>query len=142
MKIVINNVDTGKTGTICAGGENSPLDDINFSHTEEVQEVAFPRAKEIKLFARGNGRFDQTFSVLYKRTSLASAENFIFDLRRTFPLFGRIAFTSESATGNAQTWYLHNAAAQIVSGRHIGSAVLLTWRIRGGLPTGSSTPPP
>jgi hypothetical protein len=132
VKITITNTTTGQMYPICSGGANSPLDDLNLSHTSSVQEVEFPRAREIKLFDRGNARFDQTFSALYARSSVGSAESWLFEMRNRIPRFGRVQFTSESNVGNAQAWYLHNGSCQIISARHIGSAVLATFRIRGG----------
>jgi hypothetical protein len=136
VKITIENPASGQTYPICQGGENSPLDDLDLAHTSAVQEAEFVRAAEIKLFDRGNGRFDQTFSVLYKRSSGASAEGWLFEMRNRIPQFGRVQFITESSSGGAQTWYLHNASCQIVRARHIGSSVIATFRIRGGKPTG------
>jgi hypothetical protein len=133
VKITITDTTTGQSYPICTGGANSPLDDINLAHTGSVQEVEYPRAEEIKLFNRKNARFDQTFSVLYARSSVGSAESWLFEMRNRIPQFGKVQFTSE---GNAQAWYLHNASCQIIAARHIGLAVLATFRIRGGKPTG------
>jgi hypothetical protein len=140
VKITITDPTTGQSYPICSGGANSPLDDINLAHTGSVQEVEFPRAEEIKLFNRKNARFDQTFSVLYARSSGGSAESWLFEMRNRIPQFGRVQFTSESTVGASQAWYLHNASCQIIAARHIGAAVLATFRIRGGKPTPLSAP--
>ena len=141
MKINITDSSTGLQFVICAGGENSPLDDLDLAHTSSVQEVEFVRSEEIKLFDRKNARFDQTFTVLYKQSAIASGESGVLRIGSRCPRFGRVEFQTE-VSFLAEKWYLHNASCQIVSARHIGTSALITYRIRGGRITQSASPPP
>lgn len=139
MKIVITNPTASPPIYVIANGrEQSPLDDLDLAHTSAVQEVEFLRADSLRLFERKLARCDFTFSILYKRTDPAGAEKFIFQLATDVPRFGTLIFTSEAGSNGAFSWAIPNASCQIVSVKHIGSAVLATYRIRGGKPTTST----
>ncbi len=132
MKIAISNATTGQSFTLAPGGQYSPLDDLDLAHTNAVQEATFVRAESIKLFDRKNERFDQNFTVLHPRGTTGSAENWLFEIGRQVPRFGTVVFSTENSPSGARQWQLKDASCQIVSLKQIGSAVLVTFRLRGG----------
>lgn len=139
MKILITNpAASPPLFTICNGRNDSPLDDLDLAHGEEFQEVQYIRGDSIKLFQRKNARCDFSFTILYKKSSMAVAEAWLFQIASFMPRFGNLIITTEVGDGGSTGWTIANASCQIVSAKQIGSAVLVTFRVRGGKPTASS----
>jgi len=136
MKILITNpTGTPPLFTICNGRSDSPLDDLDLGHTEQVQEVDYIRGDSRKFFQRKNAQCDFSFTILYKKSSFAVAESWLFQIASQIPRFGNLIITTEAGDGGSFSWTIANASCQIVSLKQIGSAVLATFRIRGGKPS-------
>src|SRR5262245_23195322 len=127
----LSTSSTRKKATICTGGEQSPMEDLNFNYPSNVQEVEYVRAAGVRHYDRKNQRFDQVFTILYKLSTVADAEAKILGLSDQ-PNFGTVQFITESGFGGASTFTHTNASCQVAAARQIGSAVLVSYRIRGG----------